>query len=331
MPDSKQMSASSSRQALYRALRAYFSSRGYDEVETPVLVPRPGMEPHITAFEVPFSPEMGAGTESAFYLHTSPEYAMKRLLADGAGPIFQICKAFRNGEISSAHNPEFTLLEFYRPHADYRAIMAELEGALASADAALAAHSAFSKTPYQRLTVAEAFLIHAGIDLSRANSLAGLKEAGVRAGVRNAADAQSYEDAFFHIFLERVEGHLGTEVPTFLCDYPAALASLARLSPQNPEVAERFELYVAGVELANGFSELTCADEQRRRLVQEQEQRRDSGRAVYPLDEKFLEAVSKMPPSGGVAVGLDRVLMLLLGRENIRDVLLFPADEFWDG
>lgn len=331
MPDIKQMSASRARQALYRALRAYFLERGYDEVETPALVPRPGMEPHIAAFEVPFVPQMGAGAEAILYLHTSPEYAMKRLLADGAGPIFQICKAFRNGEISEAHNPEFSLLEFYRPQVDYRAIMRELEEALARADAALSAGGLFARTPYQRMTVAEAFAEHAGIDLSTIHSVEAFKEAALSAGVAEAAGAQTYEDVFFHVFLQRIEVRLGRKVPTFLCEYPAPLASLARLSPQNPAVAERFELYAAGRELANGFSELTDAAEQRRRLVEEQEQRRRAGLPAYPLDETFLQALSRMPTCAGVAVGLDRILMLLLGAESIEEVLLFPARDFWRG
>jgi lysyl-tRNA synthetase class 2 len=143
------------------------------------------------------------------------------------------------------------------------------------------------------------------------------------------ADATSFEDVFFHVFLQRVEATLGVERPAFLIDYPASMASLSRLKPGDPSVAERFELYVRGAELANGFSELTDAVEQRRRLEEERAARRAAGRAEYPLDERFLEAVGRMPPSGGVAVGLDRVLMLLLGRQRIADVLLFPAEELF--
>jgi lysyl-tRNA synthetase class 2 len=322
-----QLEASRSRQKLYAALRACLTGQGYEEVETPVLVPAPGMEPHITACEVPFVPETDVGRARTLYLHTSPEYAMKRLLADGAGPIFQICKVFRNGEVSRNHNPEFTLLEFYRPQADYHRIMEDLERALAQAEAAVRGGGLFGRLPYERLTVRDAVLRETGIDLRRCPDGASLRKAALEAGVR-IGDAQGFDDVFFHVFLQKVEHTLGRERPTFLMEYPASMASLSRLKPGDPSVAERVELYARGVELANGFSELTEAREQRQRLLEEQAWRKAAGRPVYPLDERFLEAVGRMPPAGGIAVGLDRVLMLILGLEGIDQVLLFPAREF---
>jgi lysyl-tRNA synthetase class 2 len=328
MPDRTQLAASAARQAMYAALRRFLSAEGYQEVETPLLVPAPGMEPHITACEVAFRPETDVGAPRTLYLHTSPEYAMKRLLADGVGPIFQICKVFRNGEVSPSHNPEFTMLELYRPYADYRAIMADLERALAEAERAAGRPGGpFSRLPYERLTVRDAVLRHAGVDLRDCPDGATLARAAEASGVRLSGEVR-FDDVFFHLFLQKVEPNLGHGRPTFLIDYPASMAALSRLKPGDPSVAERFELYVHGAELANGFSELTDAAEQRRRLVEEQEQRRALGRPVYPLDERFLEAVGRMPPSGGVAVGLDRVLMLLTGAERIDQVLLFPAKEF---
>jgi lysyl-tRNA synthetase class 2 len=327
MPVRKDMSASRARQRLYASLRRFLGTRGYEEVETPVLVPTPGMEPHITAFEVPFVPETGVGQRTTLYLHTSPEYAMKRLLAGGAGPIFQICKVFRNGEVSPTHNPEFTMLELYRPHADYGAIMEDLEMALAAAEGAVRGAAFFSRLPYERLTVRDALLRHAGIDLRACPDGASLRRAAEAAGIR-VGEATAFDDVFFHVFLQKVEPALGFERPTFLTEYPASMASLSRLKPGDPTVAERFELYAQGMELANGFSELTDADEQRRRLVAEQEQRRAAGRPVYPLDERFIEAVGRMPPAGGVAVGLDRILMMFLGAQAIADILLFPAADF---
>ncbi len=321
------LEASRARMRLYAALRAFFTAEGYEEVETPVLVPVPGMEPHITAFEVPFVPETDRGTARTLYLHTSPEYAMKRLLAAGSGPIFQLCKTFRNGEVSGHHNPEFTMLEFYRPQADYQRIMSDLERALAAADRALGVNGPFAKLPYERLTVADAVLRHTGVDLAKAREGETLRTEALRAGVY-VGTAKTFEDVFFHLFLQKVEPLLGKERPTFLIDYPASMASLSRLKPSDPTVAERFELYASATELANGFSELNDAAEQRRRLVQEQEERRAAGRTVYALDEPFLEAVGKMPPAGGVAVGLDRILMLLTGKTAIEDVLLFPAHGF---
>ncbi|QRN99939.1 EF-P lysine aminoacylase GenX [Archangium violaceum] len=327
MPNPVQWRSAAGRQALYGALRRFFLQLGYLEVDTPLLIPAPGMEPHITAFEVPFVPETDVGQRRTLYLHTSPEYAMKRLLADGSGPLFQICKVFRNGEVSRTHNPEFTMLEFYRPQADYHAIMADLEGALAEADRAVGGDGFFSRTPYERLSVRDAVLRATGVDLRACPDGASLKRAAEAAGVRTG-DATLFDDVFFHLFLQKVEGTLGWERPTYLTEYPASMASLARLKPGDPSVAERTELYARGLELANGFSELTDPVEQRARLVEEQEFRRKAGRAVYPLDERFLDAVGRMPPSAGIAVGLDRILMLLLGVESISDVLLFPAHEF---
>jgi elongation factor P--(R)-beta-lysine ligase len=340
MPNPVQWKAAAGRQVLHAALRRFFEGLGYLEVETPLLVPTPGMEPHITAFEAPFVPETDVGSARPLYLHTSPEYAMKRLLADGSGPLFQICRVFRNGEVSRTHNPEFTMLEFYRPHADYHAIMADLEGALAAAGRAQAAapqHALpgadplfFTRTPYERVSVRDAVLRATGIDLRAHPDGASLKRACDAAGV-HTGDAQGFDDVFFHLFLQRVERGLGHERPTFLIEYPASMASLSRLKPTEPgepQVAERVELYAKGLELANGFSELTDAAEQRSRLLEEQAFRRSAGRPVYPLDERFLDAVGRMPPSAGIAVGLDRILMLLLGMGSITDVLLFPAHEF---
>jgi len=328
MPNPWRWSAARARQTLQRTLRERLGALGYLEVETPLLVPAPGMEPHITAFEVPFVPETEVGRPRTLYLHTSPEYGMKRLLAEGSGPLFQICKVFRNGEVSAHHNPEFTLLELYRPQADYRAVMADLEEVLSAAADALGAPELFGRRPYQRVTVRDALLQATGIDLRSIRGAAELAAAAAaKAGVTASAD-DGFDDIFFRVFLKAVEPHLGLERPCYLVDYPASMAALSRLKPEDPSVAERFELYARGMELANGFSELTDAAEQRRRLEEERAWRIAQGRPAYPLDEKFLEAVGRMPPSGGVAVGLDRVLMLLLGAQRIDDVLLFPAREF---
>ena len=327
MPNPSQWAASRARQVLLRTIRARLEVVGYQEVETPLLVPAPGMEPHIRAFEVPFVPETDLGRERTLYLHTSPEYAMKRLLSDGSGPIFQICKVFRNGEVSPTHNPEFTMLELYRPHADYRAIMDDLESVLAAAADAQSRANPFRRRPYERVTVREALRRETGIDLREAHDAPTLADAANRVGVRTEP-GDGFDEVFFRLFLERVEPRLGRDRPAFLIDYPASMAALARLSPRDPSVAERFELYADGLELANGFSELTDAAEQRRRLEEERAFRVARGRPAYPLDEKFLEAVERMPPSGGVALGLDRVLMLLLGAGRIEDVLLFPAHGF---
>ncbi len=328
MPTPTQWAHAKARQALQASLRDTFQGLDYLEVETPLLVPTPGLEPHIEPFAVAFVPQTDVGQARTLYLHTSPEYAMKRLLADGSPPLFQLCKTFRNGEVSGTHNPEFTMLEFYRPHADYHAIMDDLEALLSKAESAVArAPGPFSRTPWERLTVREAVRRYAGIELAACPDGPSLRRAAEAQGI-HVGSSTTFDDVFFHVFLERVEGQLGRGRPTFLVEYPASMASLSRLKPGDPSVAERVELYVEGLELANGFSELTDATEQRRRLVEEQAWRKASGRPVYALDEPFLAAVGRLPPCTGIAVGLDRVLMLVTGAAQIADVLLFPAKDF---
>ncbi len=301
------LEAAQARAQLYDLIRFRLSASGYLEVETPALVPMPGMEPHITAFESDYRPELGRTAARRLFLHTSPEYAMKRLLADGFGSVFQICKVFRNGEVATTHNPEFTMLELYRSPGTVAELMDDLEQLVRRAGAQLGCKTTGLELAgrFERLTVKEAFLRYAGQPPPEA------------------------EDAFFKLMLEKVEPRLGRARPTFLTEYPASMASLARLKPGDPTVSERFELYAGGAELANGFGELNDSVEQRRRLVAEQAQRGAAGREVYPLDERFLDAVGRMPPSAGVAVGLDRLLMVLLGTDRIAEVLLFPAESEW--
>jgi elongation factor P--(R)-beta-lysine ligase len=321
------------RAALAGALRGALSARGYEEVETPCLVPTPGMEPHIDAFAAPFRPE-GGGPERPLWLHTSPEYAMKRLLADGLERIFQLARVFRNGELSRTHNPEFTLLELYRAGTDYRGIMADTEAAIEACARALAPdglpRAALDlAAPFEVVTVAEAFARHAGVDLAACDGdAARLRAAAGAAGHDPGPPGEGFEDVFFRVMLDAVEPRLGRGRPTWLVDWPASMAALARLKPGDPRWAERFELYAGGLELANGFSELTDAAEQRARLLAERAQRAACGRPAYPLDERFLEAVGRMPAAGGVAVGMDRLLMLLTGAASIDEVLLFPASGF---
>jgi lysyl-tRNA synthetase class 2 len=322
------------RAKVVRLIRSFFDSAGWDEVETPCLVPAPGMEPHIQAFETRFVPE-GGGEGRPLYLHTSPEYAMKRLLAEGWERIFQIVRVFRNGEVSASHNPEFTMLEIYRAGTDYRGIMEDLEAALAAAARGMhpearplcrfrGAELDF-EPPFERLTVAEAFASRAGIDLEVCGGDAGrLREAAERRGHPVGPLGERFDDLFFRIFLTAIEPGLGWPRPVYLTDWPASMAALAKLLPDNPRWAERFELYAGGVELANGFSELNDAAEQRRRLEAEQAQRRAAGRPVPPIDEQFLEAVGRMPDAGGVALGVDRLAMVLTDAESVGELLAFP-------
>ena len=325
------------RARLVTEVRKTFAGMGYEEVETPCLVPAPGMEPHIDPFLAPFRPM--EGDARPLWLHSSPEYAMKRLLAEGWERIFQVARVFRNGEVSATHNPEFTLLEFYRAGTDYRGIMEDLESLVdACARALLPGDSPgvardgrrlALAAPFERLTVAEAFSRHAGIDLAGCEGDAARLAAAARAaGHDPGPGGEPFDDVFFRVFLHAVEPKLGLERPVFLVDWPASMAALAKLKRDDPRWAERFELYAGGLELANGYTELNDAVEQRRRLVEEQALRARLGRPVFPLDERFIEAVGRMPDAGGVAVGFDRLLMLLTGARSIEEVLLFPAHDF---
>ena len=327
------------RSALARKLRDSLEQRGYLEVETPIAVPVAGQEPHLRPFETTFTPDPPippGGIEGArrLHLHTSPEYAMKRLLArDGFSRCYQLARVFRDGEVSRTHNPEFTLLEFYASPGSAATIMADLEQLIFACAAEAPARKGHGRgsgkvslrPPFERLTCREAFTRYAGFD-PLALDAAAFAQAARACGVRPAADA-SWDDLFTQVLLEKVEPALGIERPTFLTEYPASQAALARLSPTDSRVAERFELYAAGLELANGWSELSDAREQRRRLEQEQALRSQLGREVFPLDDQFLAALDRIGDAGGVAVGFDRLLMLLTGAASIAEVLLFPAAE----
>ena len=321
-------------------VRSCLGGLGYLEVETPCLVPFAGQEPHLDLFESAFRPVPPVPPGSVegrrrLFLHTSPEYAMKRLLArEGFGRCFQLARVFRDGEVSATHNPEFTMLELYAAPGSAELVMEHVERMVERAGIALRKARPVRQgreidlgPPFERLTCAEAFVRHAGFDPLPLDAT-DLRRAARGAGVR-VPDTASWDDAFTQVLLEKIEPHLGLERPTFLTEYPASQAALARLKPSDPRVAERFELYASGLELANGFGELTDAAEQRKRLLAEREQRRAAGRATFGLDEKFLEALPKLPDAGGVAVGFDRLLMLLTGAASIADVLLFPAiDEY---
>ena len=327
------------RSALARKLRDALEERGYLEAETPIAVPFAGQEPHLRPFETTFTPDPPvppSGVQGArrLHLHTSPEYAMKRLLArEGFSRCYQLARVFRDGEISSAHNPEFTLLELYAAPGSAETIMADLEQlvfACAAEAPARKGHGRGSGTislrpPFERITCREAFTRYAGFDPLSLDESA-FAQAARACGVRPAQGA-CWDDLFTQVLLEKIEPALGIDRPTFLTGYPASQAALARLDRSDPRVAERFELYAGGLELANGFSELCDSREQRRRLEEEQRVRQRLGREVFPLDEEFLSALDRIGEAGGVAVGFDRLLMLLTGARTISEVLLFPAAE----
>jgi elongation factor P--(R)-beta-lysine ligase len=323
------------RERVIAAIRAFFAARDFREVETPALQRSPGLEPHLRAFATTLE-EPGAG-ERPMFLHTSPEFAMKKLLAAGVPRIFQLAHAFRNGERGSLHHPEFTLLEWYRAGASYRDLIADCEALLRAVTSAAGrpqflwrGRSADPHAPWQYLSVAEAFAQFCRIDLlatspdPAAPSLERLADAARPLGIA-PHQGDAWEDLFFRIFLDKIEPQLGIGAPTVLYDYPIAMAALARVKPGDPRLAERFELYVCGLELANAFSELTDAAEQRARFRRDQDKRRARYGAAYPIDEDFLAALAQMPESAGIALGLDRLVMLASGADRIDDVLWAPV------
>jgi lysyl-tRNA synthetase class 2 len=314
-----------SRTALTRAVRGFFESRGYLEVETPYAVPAPGEEVHLRAFAT--KREYPDGASEKLWLHTSPEFAMKRLLVAGAGPIFQFARVWRNGEGSALHAPEFTMLEWYRPGAGMDALIDETVELLRSVLPAVVRCRGITTdlSRIERLTVAEAFSRYVGVDLLAIGEDAdGLAAA---AGVRLRA-GETWEDLFFRLLLDRIEPKLGRQHPTFLTHWPVAQAALARPDPADPRVAERFELFVCGIELANAFVELTDPVEQRARFVAERARRHAMSGADWAMDEDFLAALAfGMPASAGIALGFDRLAMIASGADRIGQALwLPPAD-----
>ena len=299
--------ALAARAALFRAVRAFFDARHFLEVDTPALVPSPGLDIHLDAFEVP-----GAG-----YLSTSPEYQMKRLLAGGVPRCFQLARCFRKGEEGDRHNREFVMLEWYRAFAGMDDVLRDTEELVRLAALEISGGAEIQAgdvtvdlaAPFERTTLGRAFERHAGVDEDRALRL-----------------AEEDEDTFFRLLVDRVEPAIARSPrPVFVTGYPASQASLARISPSDPRVCERFELYVGGVELCNGFGELTDPAEQRARFLRDQRRRAEQGKPVYPIDERFVAALHEgMPRAAGNALGLDRLLALCLGAAAIGDVMAFP-------
>jgi elongation factor P--(R)-beta-lysine ligase len=303
------------RAALLARTRAFFAARSVLEVETPVLSTGAVTDPQIESLSTEIR-----GLPGRFYLSTSPEFPMKRLLAAGTGDIYQLCKVFRDGERGRWHNPEFTMLEWYRLGFDDRALMDEVETLVRE----LLAPARELKTA-EHLTYAEALEIHAGVD-AHAAADADLDAAARRLGVECGAALD--RDAKLDLLMGLVAGPaLGRERPCFVCDYPASQASLARLKPGHPPVAARFELYVDGIELANGFHELANPAEQRARFAGDLEVRRSRGQMEPPIDEPLLAALaSGMPDCAGVALGFDRLVALALGVERLSEAMAFPIE-----
>ena len=319
---------------LKAAIRAHFDAQHFTEVECGALAASPGNETHLHAFETRLLGSGGA--DQLLYLHTSPEFAAKKLLAAGEVRIFDFARVFRNRERGRLHAPEFTMLEWYRAHEVYEAVIADslalLRLAAEVVETELFRHREAQCDPRagaERLTVAEAFTHFAGIDLLATLSPSGEGDADTlrvraRRGGIDVSDDDDWSDMFSKILTLRVEPRLGLERPCILYEYPVCEAALAKVSARDPRVAERFELYVCGVELANGFGELTDPVQQRARFEKEMAKKERVYGQRYPLDESFLDALSHMPPASGVAMGFDRLVMLATGAPNVDAVLWTP-------
>jgi lysyl-tRNA synthetase class 2 len=312
------------RARILAALRQWFAAEGFVEVETPILQVAPGAEVHLSGFATEWELPDGEGRER--WLHSSPEFAMKKLLAGGMPKIFQFARVFRNAEGSALHHPEFTMLEWYRAGANYDTIMADCQGLLVATGVDMlrwAGHVCDPRAEPERLTVAEAFVRHAGVDLfatlGNAEALAGASGIAMHGG-------DTWEDVFFRIMFEKIESKLGMGRPTILCEYPISMAALARAKPGDPKVAERFELYVCGVELANAFGELTDPGVQRARLAADMDLKDELYGVRWPVDDDFLAALDHgLPDCSGIALGFDRLVMLASGASHIEEVLWLPV------
>ncbi|TSK08118.1 MAG: EF-P lysine aminoacylase GenX [Geobacter sp.] len=297
-PLARRSQALAQRGAIFNRIRMFFHEKGYLEVETPFRIPAPAPEAQIDAIP-----------SDGWFLQTSPELCMKRLLAAGYPRIFQICRCWRDGERGSRHLSEFTMLEWYRAQADYQVLMAETEELVRAAAGSESIDYRGNKIdlslPWERITVRDAFLCHTD----------------------TTAEAAIADGTFDELMVERIEPHLGLTRPTFIYDYPASCSALARLKASDPTVAERFELYIGGLEIANAFSELIDPIEQRARFEAEAAERAAQGKRTYPMPEKFLAALSGMPEAAGIALGLDRLVMVLLNADSIDDVVAFTTEE----
>lgn len=303
-------------------IRAFFAERGVLEVETPVLSGTAATDPHLQSLATRYTGP-GAAHGRALHLHTSPEFPMKRLLAAGAGSIYQICKVFRDGEAGRRHNPEFTMLEWYRVGFDQHTLMDEVAELVTHAVAGTLRLAA-----PERISYSEAFLGHLGLD-PHTTDIAAFAERARARGVPVPASMPADDlDAWRDLLLTQlIEPRLGKGRLTFVYDFPVSKAALARIRPGDPPVAERFELYLEGVELANGFHELTDAAEQRRRFEHDNARRGALGLPAVPHDEQLLAALAHgLPDCAGVALGFDRLVMLAAGAPSVRDVIAFPIE-----
>ena len=316
------------RNRILKGVKDFFDLSGYIEVQTPALQVCPVMDAHIHGFKTELF-GIGRSNPQTRYLHTSPEFDMKKLLTAGMGKIYQICPVYRNADVSRLHSPEFSLLEWYQTGVDYRAIMDEVAALVNTLDIDEFRYKGFVSLPHKKwesISVAEAFLEYAEIDiLNCLKDRDGFALMAQSIGIR-VIESDAWDDIFHAVMAEKIEPYLGQGAPTILYDYPVSMAALSRKKTSDPRFAERFELYICGIEIANAFSELTDATEQRKRYEKEMALKQKIYGEIYPPDEEFFAALEYgLPESAGIALGLDRLIMLACGADDIRDVQWVPV------
>lgn len=321
---------------ILRLIREYFWSENFVEIETPLLLRLPGQEPYLSPMKLQLHDEKG--TEYRGFLHTSPEYTMKKMLAAGYEKIFSLCKTFRDYEsFGGTHNPEFTMIEWYRGHSDFWAIMDDVEKLFDFISERLATSPGLSLTKerdltdtpkfsFERLHMRDVWKRYVGVNLDDYLSEEKMYELCIEKGF-HPEKTEPYEDLFYRIFLNFIEPKLETVI---IHHYPKQMAALAKMSDIEIGYAERFEVYVGGLEIANAFGELTDSEEQLKRFQEEYKKRQELGKDIFDIDMEFIDAVGKMPASGGIALGVDRLVQLFTSCQNIDSVLVLPASKLFN-
>jgi len=320
------------RYELIKSIREFFWLAGFVETDTPNLVKFPGQEPNLSPMPALIHDERGK--EFKCYLHTSPEYAMKKLLAGGFEKIFNICKCYRDFEsFGGTHNPEFTMIEWYRANADFYAIMDDMENLFKFCAEKLSEKFAIDRSvvsfisqSWERKSMRDLWREFVDVNLDEYLTTEKMRELCAQKGYNLNAD-ESYEELFYRIFLNEIEPHLGEKAPIIVHHYPTQMAALSKVSVSEIGYAERFEVYFQGLELANAFTELTDADEQLRRLLEERTERGRQGREVYDIDQEFIGALSAMPNSAGIAMGVDRMAQIFTKSAEIDNILTIPMSK----
>jgi lysyl-tRNA synthetase class 2 len=307
---------------ILRLIREFFWSQNFIEVETPVLLRLPGQEPYLSPMKLSLHDE--TGKEYTGFLHTSPEYAMKKMLAAGYEKIFSLCKVFRDYEsFGGTHNPEFTMIEWYRTNSDFWKIMDDVGGLFAFISDKLGREKKFI---FERMHMRDVWKKYIGVNLDDYLTREKMYELCMGKGYNPAVD-EPYEDLFYRIFLNEIEPKLETVI---IHHYPKQMAALAKMSETELGYAERFEVYVGGLEIANAFGELTDAREQKKRFEEEYQKRQELGKDLFGIDADFIDAVGQMPSSGGIALGVDRLVQLFASCQNIDSVLVLPASKLFN-